>query len=267
MADERPWTAHREPSPDRALDRRRWCLGAASLLGLTACGTRPVAPDSGTGAATRVPPFSTAPLAGGLPAGWRNHVVRRDLPPTRFEPVQRDGRVVMHARADASTAGLRCDVDLDPHRTPWLSWEWQVDQVPLDATVADDDLDDSPARLVLGFDGDMSSLSLRDQLFNEQVELFTGNVLPYATLAYVWDGKATPMSVFRYPRSSRIRYLVVESGATNTGRWLGYRRNVLDDYRRVFGAEPGRIRSVGVLSDSDDLKHRSQTWFADIVIG
>ena len=47
--------------------------------------------------------------------------------------------LVVHARADRSTSGLRCDVDIDPQATPWLSWEWRVDQVPADASVEDDE--------------------------------------------------------------------------------------------------------------------------------
>ena len=55
-----------------------------------------------------------------------------------------------------------------------------------------------------------------------------------------------------------------ESGAERAGRWLGYRRNVLADYRRVFGGEPGRIRHVGLLADTDDLKTRTDSWFANL---
>lgn len=70
-----------------------------------------------------------------------------------------------------------------------------------------------------------------------------------------------------YPRTGRVQYLVVESGAARAGRWLGYRRNVVDDYRRVFGGEPGRIRHVGLLSDSDDLKLSTEAWFANLSFG
>lgn len=83
-------------------------------------------------------------------------------------------------------------------------------------------------------------------------------------LMYSWDGRAPVEQVIAYPRSGRIQYLVVESGSARTGQWLSYRRNVLDDYRQVFGAEPGRIHHVGVLNDSDDLQLELQSWFGDI---
>jgi len=190
--------------------------------------------------------------------------MRHDRTPTQYSLDKHVSHAAVHAIADRSTSGLRCDVDIDPKATPWLSWEWRVDQVPAGASVEDDDRDDSPARVVVAFDGDVSTLSLRDRLFRDTVELFTGTTLPFATLMYVWDAKAPPESVVAYPRTARVQYLVVESGAERAGRWLGYRRDVLADYRRVFGGEPGRIRHVGLLADTDDLKVRTDTWFANL---
>jgi hypothetical protein len=245
-----------------ATERRRLCLGAAALAGLAACTIAPVRPPARAGVG--VAPFSLSPTVGELPEGWHEQVMRRDLPHTRYEVAQRDDRRVLHAVSDGGASGLRCDVGIDPQATPWLAWAWRIDSVDLRATVAADPLDDAPARLMLAFDGDTSSLPLRDQMFQEMVEAVTGYAVPFATLIYVWDGQAPPESIFRNPRSDRIRYLVVESGGRNTGRWLNYRRNVVDDYRRVFGDEPGRIRGIGVMTDSDDLKTHSEAWYADI---
>jgi hypothetical protein len=209
-------------------------------------------------------PFSSARDLGALPGGWHTHLMRRDRSATDYHLVQRDGRRVLEAHALRASSGLRCDVDIDPLRTPWLSWSWRVDQFPSEASIADDDRDDSPARLVLTFDGDSRTLRLRDRMFSELVEMVTGQPLPFATLMYAWDGEAAPEQVIAYPRSARIQYLVVERGAQRTGRWLSYRRNVRDDYRRVYGSEPGRIRQVGVLCDSDDLQLELMAWFGDI---
>ena len=113
--------------------------------------------------------------------------------------------------------------------------------------------------------GDISRLPLRDRLFYEQVELFTGNKLPYATLTYVWDGQLPAGRVVPYARTPRIQYQVVESGPSRLGRWLSYERNVVQDFVRVFGQWPPKhISSVGVLTDSDDLKNQVEAWYGDI---
>ena len=247
-------------SPD--LHRRTWCLGAAAALGLGGCATTP--PPAAPRRPNAPQPFSTSLGIGGLPTGWYAEQLRRNLPATHYALTDRDGRRVVHAVAESSTSALRCAVDINPAQQPWLEWAWRVDAVPANATVADDDRDDSPARVMVAFDGNAALIPLRDRLFHDQVELFTGVLLPFAMLMYVWDGQAPTESVLTYARSSRIRYLVVESGSGATGQWRHYRRNVVDDYRRVFGAAPGRISSVGVATDSDDLKGHSEAWYGDL---
>ena len=199
-----------------------------------------------------------------LPPAWRLQVPRPDLGRTRYDIVERDGRNVLHAVADDAASGLRCEVDVDPNATPWLQWDWRARTVDARASVALFELDDAPARVAVGFEGGLSTLSVREQVFGDLVYAITGYLMPFATLMYVWDGQAPVGSVFQYGRSSRVRYLVVESGPERTDRWLAYRRNVVDDYRRVFGAEPGHVSDVGVMTDSDDLSTLSETWYGDL---
>ena len=242
--------------------RRRICLAAAGALALTGCGhfrRRDLERRPG-----RLIPFSEASVAGGLPTAWQPQVPRPDLPRTLYEIVERDDRRVLHAVADRSASGLRCAVDIDPLATPWLEWEWRARTVDPRATVSVDARDDSPARLAVGFDGELSRLGFADLVFGELVLAITGYSVPYATLMYVWDGEAPVGSVLTHARTSRIRYLVVESGASRADRWVGYRRNVVEDYRRVFGGDPGRIQDVGVVTDSDDLNTWAETWYGDL---
>lgn len=245
--------------------RRRACLAAAGALALTGCGQfrrrdlerRP----------RRLVPFSEGSVAGGLPTAWKPQVPRPDLPRTLYEIVERDDRRVLHAVADRSASGLRCEVDIDPLATPWLEWEWRAKTVDQRATVSIDARDDSPARLAVGFDGELSRLGFADLVFGELVLAITGYTIPFATLMYVWDGQAPVGSVLTHGRTNRIRYLVVESGASGADRWLRYRRNVVEDYGRVFGGAPGRIQDVGVVTDSDDLSSSAETWYGDLAFG
>ena len=266
-----------EPPSDRPLidrslvdpTRRRFCA-AVPALGLSLVGGNLLAgyaspPTTPPALRHAVVPFSAAGEGRAVADGWRPYVMRPDRIKTVYETVRRDGLTVLHATADSSSSGMHCSVDIDPLTTPWLRWQWRVDALSDQATVADDDAEDTPARLVVAFGGDMDRLSLRDRIFFEQVEVFTGNVLPFATLTYVWDGQLPVGSVLPYRRSGRIRYQVVESGARRAGRWLAYERNVLEDYAKVFGEPPsGHVLGVGLLTDSDDLKNHAEAWYGDI---
>ncbi len=212
-------------------------------------------------------PFSGTAV-GTAPAGWHPYVVRRDVRHTQYAVVQDGPQQVLHASAASSATGLRCDVQIDPARNSRLRFSWRVQDVPAQGDVTVPEHDDCPARLILAFGGDDARLPLRDRLFYEQVELFTGNRLPFATLMYVWDGGGghAVESVHRNHRSSRIQYLTVESGSARAGQWLRYERNVLADYQRVFGEAPGPIIGVGVLTDADALKIKLEAWYGDITL-
>jgi hypothetical protein len=221
-------------------------------------------PDVDAPLPAQVMPFSMAAPGTLAPTGWRHYVLRRDRPQTRYAVVRDGPRSVLHAHAAAAATGLQCPVAIETAAGARLRFSWRVAQIHDDATVARAEADDSAARIVLAFGGDDARLSLRERLFFDQVELFTGQRLPYATLMYVWDRHLPTESVIHNHRTSRIRYLTVEHGQSRLGQWLAYERDVVADFRRAFGEAPQRISSVGVLTDSDALKHEQQAWYGDI---
>ncbi len=259
----------RHPGSPIAVDRRR-CLHrllGLGAVGLTGCATRAPEPEAGSGPMPgAVAPFSTAALGASVPPGWQPYVLRRDKPPTRYAIVPDADRRVLHARSSGAATGLRCPVRIDARANPLLRFSWQVQQVAPQARVDAPESDDAPARLVLAFGGDEARLSVRERLFYDQVELFTGQRLPFATLMYVWDGALDQGTVVHNHRTSRIRYVTVQSGAAQAGRWLHYERDIVADYQRVYGELPGPVLSVGVLTDSDALKHEAQAWYGDITL-
>jgi hypothetical protein len=238
-------------------------LGSLHALGGCAAIARGDDPPPDHLAHTEVRPFSGGGI-GDRPDGWYSYALRRDLPQTRYQLVRDSGRAVLHARATAAATGLRCPVRIDTRPQPLLQFSWRVDQVPGHATVDTPERDDCPARVIVAFDGDPARLPLRDRLFFEQVELFTGQRLPFAMLMYVWDGGLPTDSLTHNHRTKRIQYLTVDSGAAHVGQWRQHQRDVVADYQRAFGEAPGDIVSVGVLTDSDALKLDLQAWYGDI---
>jgi hypothetical protein len=56
--------------------------------------------------------------------------------------------------------------------------------------------------------------------------------------------------------------LVLRSGAGAEAGWIEETVNVRD-YRRLFGAAPGRPRGIAVLTDADQTKSRAVGDYAD----
>ncbi len=58
--------------------------------------------------------------------------------------------------------------------------------------------------------------------------------------------------------------IVAESGRERLGSWQEVTRNVLEDYRRAFGEEPGPIIAVGIMTDTDNTGDNAHAWYGDI---
>ena len=54
------------------------------------------------------------------------------------------------------------------------------------------------------------------------------------------------------PHTKRVQMVVASSGPAGVGKWQTLSRNVLEDFRRAFGEEPGMLTDVGVLTDTDN---------------
>jgi hypothetical protein len=48
------------------------------------------------------------------------------------------------------------------------------------------------------------------------------------------------------------------------GQWQHHQRDVLADFRRVFGEEPGPITSVALMTDTDNTRSRLTAWYGPL---
>ena len=67
------------------------------------------------------------------------------------------------------------------------------------------------------------------------------------------------------PRTGMVTYVVVRSGAADLGKWLVERRNVLADYRRIYGEEPSEAaEGVSIGVDSNDTRSKAESYMGEI---
>ena len=207
--------------------------------------------------------FSTN-SAGNLPEGWEPMVVFRNRKRTNYELVSEGDKTVLHARAAGATSGLLENVSIDPNAQPWLNWKWKIGSQAKSIDNSQRPTEDSPARIILGFDGDKDTLPFAEQILFETAKVLTGYEFPYATLMYVWDGKASVGTVAKSKRSSRIRTMVVENGLHTVDQWREFTRNIVDDFQKAYGEKPGKLIGIGVLTDTDDPDEVVEAWYGDI---
>lgn len=222
--------------------------------------------DREAGEVVAVARFSALSPGDPVPHEWVMWGANSGKRPTRYRIVGDGDRSALEAYADRGATGLHRHIRVDPRRQPVLEWSWRVESLIPNADSRYARRDDSAARLVISFHGDPSKLDFEQRAKLRLVRAITGDALPYAILMYVWASDLPVGTVVPSPHFDRIRFLVAESGEARLGQWIAYRRDVLEDYRRAFGEEPGDIVSVGVLTDSDNTAHVAHGWYGDITL-
>jgi hypothetical protein len=210
--------------------------------------------------------FSSA-QAGAAPAGWQHIPLSRSKKETEYTTVADEGVVVLKAVAHGSASLMAFRTEFDPRAFPMLSWRWKVIQGIPAAETHNRTREDAPARLMVSFSGDTSKLSVLDRAASSFAQSASGQALPYAELMYVWGGKVAVDSITTSSLTSRIRMLAVAADDQGIGRWHTYTRNLVDDFRRAFGEEPGRVTAIKVMSDTDNTNSNSEALYGDISVG
>ena len=90
-------------------------------------------------------------------------------------------------------------------------------------------------------------------------------------LTYIWDNEAPKGLSVRSPKIllRKIRYLVVRNKTDQLGQWYTEKRNVYEDYKRIFhdvdGGEPrGATHGVRFYINSQNTKSQAEGYIGEV---
>lgn len=182
--------------------------------------------------------FSSGDLNGWQPRAFKGK--------TRYQLDFDDNRQALHAVSLASASGLYRKVTIELRDTPCLNWSWKVDKlVGSNLNERSKGGDDYPARVYVVFSGGLQFWRTR-------------------AINYVWSNNQPVDSHWPNAYTANAQMVAVQSGAAKLDHWLGESRNVLEDYRRIFGDEPGKVVAVALMSDTDNSRLSASAWYGDI---
>ncbi len=178
----------------------------------------------------------------GLPKNWKLRVWRGQ-PDVKI--ISRNGKKILRLRSQKASVSVYRNIKLDLRNFPNLKWRWKVTQLPSNADARILNRDDQAAGIYVVFPRFPSMINSR-------------------FLAYIWENSAPEGTVMRNRKNPMIHYIVVRSGKRKLHQWITEERNVLDDYRKVFGQEPPMVGGVALLIDTDDTRSQAESYFAQI---
>ncbi|MCB1815010.1 MAG: DUF3047 domain-containing protein, partial [Candidatus Competibacteraceae bacterium] len=128
---------------------------------------------------------------------------------------------------------------------PYLNWSWKVANVLSGIDEHSKAGDDFAARVYL---------------------VVSGGALFWKTrsLVYVWSSNQPVNSAWENPFTGNARHIAVRSGAAEVGQWLSEKRNIREDFKRVFGEDIESIDAVAIMTDTDNSGQSATAWYGDI---
>ena len=179
--------------------------------------------------------------AKGVPDGWKGGQTWGS-PKYDFTVEDNDGHRVLHLRSpgDSSTISRELKGKWSLKDTPILEWSWKVVALPKGADSRSKHTDDQAAQVYVAWPRFPQAVRSR-------------------IIGYIWDTQAPQGLFVQSEKSGTVTYVVVRSGPAELGRWLTERRNVVEDYRKIYGEEPENPGAVSIAIDSDDTNSAAES--------
>ncbi|MGC1402257.1 MAG: DUF3047 domain-containing protein [Thermodesulfobacteriota bacterium] len=133
--------------------------------------------------------------------------------------------------------------DFDLQKYPVLTFEWMVMKNPLNGDLRKKETDDQAAGLYVTL-----------PFFPEMVN--------FNTIGYVWDPTAPP-GVYPSLWRTNIKYVVLRSGPAGLGQWYREQRNIVEDFKTIWGITITQKRKVviSLAANSDGTRSSSLAAF------
>ena len=197
-------------------------------------------------------------VASGLPAD-------KGVPRSRFSLVPLEGETVLELTTNGSY-GVISHAWAGP-APRHLSWRWRLERGLPQADIATKPGDDAALKVCVMFDQPLADIPFGQRAALSLARAVTGQALPAATLCYLWDSRYPAGSSGANPYSARVRYLVLDGPASPSGQWVTQRRNVAEDFARLFGQESAStppLLAVAVGADSDNTGGQSLAYLTQL---
>ena len=183
--------------------------------------------------------------ARGVPTGWREYETPAGRPRYDFAVVDDGGRHALDMKSEGDHSTIAKEVHVELEQTPVLEWAWKVMSIPARADLREKSTSDATGHVFVVWP--RWPALLRSRL-----------------VGYVWDRLLPVGSVVTSRKTGTVTFVVVASGTAGLRAWQVQRRNVADDYRKVFGEAPSDPGAVALSIDTNDTRGEAEALFGRI---
>lgn len=182
----------------------------------------------------------------GIPGNWKGQSWGK--PTYDLEIVDNGDQPSLRLRSRGGSSTIIRDLNgsIDLKNTPVLQWSWKVMAIPAGGHACQKSTDDEAVQVYVAWLRPPESVRSR-------------------IIGYLWDSTAPPGTICKSEKMSTVTYIVLRSGSDELGKWMTERRNVVEDFRRIYGEAPENPSAVLLSIDSDDTGSSADSLVSPIV--
>ena len=181
----------------------------------------------------------------GIPPGWEGH--KWGSPKYDFTVVQDGDKKVLLLKSDNDSSTITKELKIDAKQYPIIEWRWKVIEIPPRGDARKGETDDEAAQLYVIFPRFPTAVRSR-------------------IIGYIWDSTQPVGATFPSDKVGTVRFIVLRSGSADLGKWVTETRNVIDDFKMLYGEEPGEaVGAVTISINSQNTSSRAESAFGEIL--
>ena len=183
----------------------------------------------------------------GIPSGWIGEAFGRRADYDFTIEQRGDGRVLhLESRNDHSTIARDITGRVNLKETPILEWTWKATILPTGGDLRRKETTDMAAQLYVVWPRFPALLRSR-------------------IIGYVWDAATPATTIVKSQKTGTVTFVVMRSGLGDLGKWVTERRNVAEDYAKIFGEFPDDPSAITISIDSNDTHSMAESFMGPIV--
>ena len=175
--------------------------------------------------------------------GWESKIFHGV---TDYKLIPENEKMVVQATSRNAASGLVKKIDFNPQKYRYLRWSWKISHPIAAGDETKKAGDDYAARIYVVFRGN----------FFWQTK----------AINYIWANKLPKGQSIANAYTASAMMVAVQSGPQNGGQWLSEKRDIVADYKKLFGTEPGEASAVAIRTDTDDTGEQALAWYGDITL-
>ncbi len=153
---------------------------------------------------------------------------------------------VLHAQSNAAASAIGRRVQIDLTKTPYLNWHWIINNRLEGINEAARSGDDFAARVYVV----------------KTAGVFGRNS---KALNYVWSSNKPQGSVWSNPFKPKNSKMIAVRGIEHApGQWASERRNIAEDFIRLYGTKVNLVDLVVIMTDTDNSGLSASASYGDI---